>query len=49
LRCKDRSKDDDWIEGILRRAPVGAMSTAVEGQPFINSRLFVYDEAAHAL
>jgi hypothetical protein len=32
----------------LRRAPMGAMAIAVEGQPFINSHLIVYDEAVHA-
>jgi uncharacterized protein len=28
---------------------VGTLATVYEGQPFLNSNLFVYDEAAHAI
>jgi nitroimidazol reductase NimA-like FMN-containing flavoprotein (pyridoxamine 5'-phosphate oxidase superfamily) len=49
LRRKDRAMDDDWIRAFLHRAPVGVMATSYQEQPFINTRLFVYDEAAHAI
>ena len=29
--------------------PVGALATIHDGQPFINSNLFVYDEQAHCI
>ena len=50
VRRSDRAvEDEDWIRSFLRRAPVGVVATAYQGQPFINSNLFVYDEAAHAI
>lgn len=49
IRRKDRAKDDAWIRAFLHHAPYGSLATAVDSQPFINTRLFVYDEAAHAI
>ena len=49
LRRSDRSKDDEWIKEFTKRAPHGSMATSVDGQPFINTRLFVYDESAHVI
>jgi nitroimidazol reductase NimA-like FMN-containing flavoprotein (pyridoxamine 5'-phosphate oxidase superfamily) len=50
VRRQDRAvKDEEWIRGLLRRAPMGTLATARSGQPFVNMNLFVYDEAAHAL
>lgn len=50
VRRKDRAVDDDaWIAEFLRRAPMGTLATVSEGQPFINSNLFVYDEEQHAI
>jgi len=49
LRRKDRAKDEAWIKAFLHRAPVGVMATSYQDQPFINTRLFVYDEAAHVI
>jgi nitroimidazol reductase NimA-like FMN-containing flavoprotein (pyridoxamine 5'-phosphate oxidase superfamily) len=50
VRRHDRAVDDDaWIRAFLHRAPYGALATVDEGQPFVNTNLFVYDEAAHAL
>jgi nitroimidazol reductase NimA-like FMN-containing flavoprotein (pyridoxamine 5'-phosphate oxidase superfamily) len=49
IRRKDRAKDDTWIKPFLRRAPIGVMATSYQDQPFINTRLFVYDETAHAI
>ncbi|MDP7260267.1 MAG: pyridoxamine 5'-phosphate oxidase family protein, partial [Anaerolineales bacterium] len=49
VRRKDRAKDDVWIRELLQRAPFGVLATVSEGQPFVNSNLFVYAEAAHAI
>ncbi len=50
VRRADRAvTDDDWIKAFLQRAPFGILATAADGQPFINSNLFVFDEAAHAI
>jgi len=50
VRRADRAvTDEGWIKEFLRRAAYGVLATAVEGQPFINSNLFVYDEAAQAI
>ena len=50
VRRADRAVEDDaWIAGFLRRAPMAQLATVYEGQPFINSNLFVYDEAQHAV
>lgn len=50
VRRRDRAVEDEaWIRATLRRAPVGALATQQDGQPFINSNLFVYDEAAGAI
>jgi nitroimidazol reductase NimA-like FMN-containing flavoprotein (pyridoxamine 5'-phosphate oxidase superfamily) len=49
-RRSDRAVEDEgWIKAFLHRAPVGTLATVYEGQPFINSNLFVYDEAAHVI
>lgn len=49
MRRKDRARDDEWIKEFLHRAPVGVMATSHQRQPFINTRLFVYDEDEHAI
>lgn len=50
VRRQDRAVDDEaWRRALLHRAPVGYLATVHEGQPFINSNLFVYDEAAHVV
>ncbi len=50
VRRKDRAVDDDaWIIELLRRAPMAQLATVYDGQPFINSNLFVYDESQHAV
>ncbi len=50
VRRADRAVTDDaWIKAFLHRAEFGAMATALDGQPFINTNLFVYDEAANAI
>jgi hypothetical protein len=50
LRRADRGMADETeIKAFLHRAPYGALAFVHEGQPFINSNLFVYDEPGHAL
>ena len=50
MRRDDRAvKDDTWIKDFLHKAAVGSMATVHNGQPFINSNLFVYDENNHCL
>lgn len=49
-RRKDRAVEDDaWIEAFLQRAPYAVIATSYEGQPFINTNLFVYDPGARAI
>jgi nitroimidazol reductase NimA-like FMN-containing flavoprotein (pyridoxamine 5'-phosphate oxidase superfamily) len=49
IRRSDRAKEDDWIRSFLRRVPMGTMATVDEGQPFLVTRNFVYDEEKHAI
>ncbi len=49
-RRSDRAVTDDaWIKELLHRAPIGYLATVHNGQPFINSNIFVYDEANHVI
>ncbi len=46
LRRRDRGKDDAWVASFMRRAAYGFLATVGQGgQPFLNSNLFVYDDA----
>jgi hypothetical protein len=50
VRRADREMtDEDALKALLHHAPIGVLATVHEGQPFINSNLFVYDEAAHLI
>ncbi|KAA3643382.1 MAG: pyridoxamine 5'-phosphate oxidase family protein [Chloroflexi bacterium] len=50
MRREDRAVEDDaWIKAYLGEAAMGVLATSYEGQPFINSNLFVYDEVEHAI
>jgi hypothetical protein len=50
VRRSDREiEDESWIREYLHKAAFGALATVHEGQPFINTNLFVYDEAQHAI
>ena len=50
VRRSDRAvTDETWIKELLHRAPIGVLATVYDGQPFLNSNLFVYDEARHAI
>lgn len=50
VRRHDRAVEDEgWLRAMLHRAPAGALATVHDGQPFINTNLFVYEEAAHRI
>lgn len=49
MRRHDRARDEGWIRAFLHRAPIGVLATVSEDQPFINTNLFVFDEARDAL
>lgn len=50
VKRRDRAVEDQaWIAELLGRAPMASLATTHDGQPFINSNLFVYDEAAHCI
>jgi hypothetical protein len=43
------TKDDAWIREFLKAAKVGRIATSVDGQTFINTSTFWYDEAEHQI
>lgn len=44
-RRRDRAiEDESWIIDFLHRAPFGALATVHDGQPFINTNIFAFDE-----
>lgn len=46
VRRRDRGKDDAWAASFLRHAPYGFLATVDgDGQPFLNSNLFVFEDA----
>jgi len=50
IRRQDRAVEDEvWIQALLKRAAVGTLATVYDGQPFINSNLFVYDDTQQVI
>ena len=50
MRRRDRAvADETWIRELLDKAATGVLATVDNGQPFVNSNLFVYDEAEHVI
>ncbi len=50
VRRRDRNVENEaWIGEFLCRAAVGAVATVVDGQPFINTNLFAYDDARRCI
>lgn len=50
VRRADRAiEDTEWTRAFLKRAGYGALATVHNGQPFINTNLFVFDEERHAI
>lgn len=49
-RRSDRAvEDESWFRAFLHSAPVGILATLHDGQPFVNSNLFLYDEQTHSI
>jgi len=50
VRRRDREKDEAWIRSFLSAATWGYLATVGEdGQPYLNSNLFAFDEGRHCL
>lgn len=50
VRRRDRAKEDEWIRSFLRAATWGCLATVGEdGQPYVNSNLYAFDEERHCL
>ncbi|MBT7126447.1 MAG: pyridoxamine 5'-phosphate oxidase family protein, partial [Gemmatimonadales bacterium] len=50
LRRRDRGKDEPWVRDFMIQAPSGFMATVGEdGQPFLNSNLYFYDQERHCI
>ncbi len=50
VRRKDREVTDEaWIKGFLSRSQYGVLGTIDSDQPFLNSKLFVYDDVTKAI
>lgn len=50
VRRKDRAVEDGaWIEAFLRAAPFGVTASVFDGQPRVNTNLFVYDPQRRAI
>lgn len=50
VRRMDRAiYDDFWIATFLKKMTVGVLATVYDGQPFLNTNLFVYDGSRHVI
>src|SRR5687768_1359730 len=50
VRRADRAvADEAWIEALLARSLTGSLATIYDGQPFINTNLFVYHAPEHCI
>ena len=50
VRRADRAVTDEaWIVEFMKKAPLGVLAMVSDGQPFINTNMFVYDENKHAI
>ncbi len=50
LRRRDRGKNEAWVRAFMEAAPYGFLATVDDdGQPFLNSNLFVYDAGRHCV
>jgi nitroimidazol reductase NimA-like FMN-containing flavoprotein (pyridoxamine 5'-phosphate oxidase superfamily) len=49
LRRRDKARDDAWIRAFLHSGAWGALATVSDGQPFINTNLYVFDEGANVI
>ncbi|QPC83524.1 pyridoxamine 5'-phosphate oxidase family protein [Phototrophicus methaneseepsis] len=50
MRRSDRGVTEEaWIKHFLQQAAVGTLAMTYEGQPFVNTNLFIYDADAHCI
>lgn len=49
VRRQDQAKDDAWTRQFLLDGAMGTLATARDGQPFLVTRNYVYDEERHAI
>jgi nitroimidazol reductase NimA-like FMN-containing flavoprotein (pyridoxamine 5'-phosphate oxidase superfamily) len=50
VRRRDRGKDEAWVRAFLAAAPYGFFATVdADGQPYLNSNLFVYDDERRSI
>jgi nitroimidazol reductase NimA-like FMN-containing flavoprotein (pyridoxamine 5'-phosphate oxidase superfamily) len=49
IRRSDHAKDDAWIQEFLRRGAMGTMATSWDGQPFLVTRNYVYENEKQAI
>jgi len=43
------TKDDNWIRAFLKEARIGRIASSIDGQPFINTCTFWFDEENHQI
>ena len=43
------TRDDDWIRAFLKEARIGHIASSIDGQPFINTSTFWFDEENHQI
>jgi hypothetical protein len=48
-RVANAVTDEEWIKDLLRHGRFGVLATEFNGQPFLNSNNYVYDEDNHCL
>lgn len=49
MRRKDRGRGEDWIAAFLAHSEIGTMAYGDGAQPYLVTRNFVHDGAAHAI
>ena len=50
LRRRDRAKDEAWIRAYLEASSFGFLATmGEEGQPYLNSNIYVYDDTRRCI
>ncbi|MGB1288823.1 MAG: pyridoxamine 5'-phosphate oxidase family protein [Aggregatilineales bacterium] len=50
MRRNDRAvEDESWIVDFLETAAIGTMASVHDGQPFMNTNLFIYDANRHCV
>lgn len=49
VRRRDKARDDAWVRAFLHSGAWGALATVSDGQPFINTNLYVFDEEENVI